>query len=124
MKKTLMIALAGMMLFAFTQCGGGGKDGNKTEATEVTKTSVKGSKEYRESMEALNKMNDLLNDIKTCEDYDDFRPKWEAISDEMDKKVDAYTEDEKMTKEEKEDFLEHALEFLERCDEVKKAVCN
>lgn len=37
MKKTFMIALAGLMLFAFTQCGDGGnskKDGKaKTEKT-------------------------------------------------------------------------------------------
>ena len=35
MKKTLIIALAGMMLFAFTQCGGGG--------------SSKGSKEFQDN---------------------------------------------------------------------------
>ena len=43
MKKTLMIALAGMMLFAFTQCGGN-----------------KGSKEFQDSKALLEKLSEIF----------------------------------------------------------------
>ena len=49
MKKTLMIALAGMMLFAFTQCGG---------------KVAKGSKEYQDNMELYNKLEKSIKDAK------------------------------------------------------------
>ena len=55
MKKTLIIALAGMMLFAFTQCGG----------------SSKGSKEFQDSKELLNKLETAVKDAKTCDELKD-----------------------------------------------------
>ena len=54
MKKTLMIALAGMMLFAFTQCGGN-----------------KGSKEFQDSKALIEKLEKAINDSKTCEEMED-----------------------------------------------------
>ena len=53
MKKTLMIALAGMMLFAFTQCGGN-----------------KGSKEFQDSKALIEKLEKAINDSKTCEELE------------------------------------------------------
>ena len=54
MKKTLLIALAGMMLFAFTQCGGKG--------------TPKGSKEFQDNMELYNRIEKTVKDAKTCDE--------------------------------------------------------
>ena len=51
MKKTVIIALAGMMMFAFTQCGGS-----------------KGSKEYVETKELYEKIEDLIDDATDCDE--------------------------------------------------------
>ena len=194
-----MIALAGLMLFAFTQCGGGSANDNKngkktetnggngsienagndnvtgnykavesdndkkkasednknpenteatesnndsenTEATESNNdsenteaaesengtgnTGVTGTKEYRDSMEALAQMNAILDEVKTCADYNNSRPKWEAISNEMDRRIPLYTEEERMTKEEQDDVRERALEFFKRTDKISRALCK
>ena len=201
MKKTFMIALAGLMLFAFTQCGGGSandnkngkktetnggngsienagnngnngvtgkfvaaedndekknaetvEDNNKPENTETTEANngsenteasesengsgatesengtgnagVTGTKEYRDSMEALAQMNAILDEVKTCADYNNSRPKWEAISNEMDRRIPLYTEEERMTKEEQDDVRERALEFFKRTDKISRALCK
>lgn len=209
MKKTFMIALAGMMLFAFTQCGGGSADGKKngnktkanggkgnteatsqdnqknagnngndgvtgkfvaaegndekknaetaednkkpenTEATEANNGSentettesnngsentesnsgsgtagVTGTKEYRDSVEAIAQMTAILDKVKTCEDYNNSRAKWEAISNEMDRRIPLYTEEERMTKEEQDDVRERALEFFKRTDKISRALCK
>ena len=52
MKKTLIIAFAGMTLFAFTQCGG----------------SSAGSKEFQDSKELIEKIETLTKEAKTCEE--------------------------------------------------------
>ena len=194
-----MIALAGLMLFAFTQCGGGSANDNKngkktetnggngsienagndnvtgnykavesdndkkkasednknpenteatesnndsenTEATESNNdsenteaaesengtgnTGVTGTKEYRDSIEALAQMNAILDEVKTCADYNNSRPKWEAISNEMDRRIPLYTEEERMTKEEQDDVRERALEFFKRTDKISRALCK
>ena len=54
MKKTLMIALAGMMLFAFTQCGGN-----------------KGSKEFEDNKAMFEKLEKAINDSQTCDELED-----------------------------------------------------
>ena len=204
-----MIAIAGLMMFAFTQCDGdsadgkkngnktktnGGKgnteatsqdnqknagnngnngvtgkfvaaedndekknaetveDNNKPENTETTEANngsenteasesengsgatesengtgnagVTGTKEYRDSMEALAQMNAILDEVKTCADYNNSRPKWEAISNEMDRRIPLYTEEERMTKEEQDDVRERALEFFKRTDKISRTLCK
>ena len=52
MKKTLMIALAGMMLFAFTQCGGSSKE----------------SKEFQDSKEMSEQFEKAIHDAQTCDE--------------------------------------------------------
>ncbi len=83
MKKTLLIALAGMMLFAFTQCGGGTK---------------KGSKEFQDNMELYNKIEKTVKDAKTCEELQEAVLGMVFMSLANDK---SYAEDEKMTESEK-----------------------
>jgi hypothetical protein len=58
MKKVLMIALAGVMMFAFTQCGGG-KDGGGISASS--------SKEYKETKELYDNLQKIVKDAKDCE---------------------------------------------------------
>ena len=103
MKKTFMIALAGLMLFAFTQCGGG-------------------SKEFQDSKKAIKEQISILKGIKTCEDLEKAEEKLEKISDEMDEKE--YDEKDQMTPEEKEEFqklvkemMTLALEKYDLCDD-------
>ena len=73
MKKTIIIALAGIMMFAFTQCGGG----------------VSGSKEYQDNMkmykegEAL--MGMLFMGLADNNEYADNEKMTEAEKAELDK---------------------------------------
>jgi hypothetical protein len=57
MKKTLIVALAGIMMFAFTQCGGGG--------------SVSGSKEYQDNMKMYKEVEKTIKNAKTCDELSD-----------------------------------------------------
>lgn len=79
MKKTLLIALAGMMLFAFTQCGGGG------------------SKEFKDNKALLDKMEKAVKDANSCDEMESslFSIAMEAFGNDYN-----YTDDEKMTENE------------------------
>lgn len=106
MKKTLLIALAGMMLFAFTQCGGGTK---------------KGSKEFQDNMELYNKIEKTVKDAKTCEDLQ------EAVLGMlvMGMANKSYAEDEKITETEKaelEKLGDKLQNVIEDC--AKKLGCE
>ena len=69
MKKTLIIALAGMMMFAFTQCGGNGKEKEtKNEQPVEEATIVEGSQEFLDNMELFNQMEKSIKDAQTCEE--------------------------------------------------------
>ena len=94
MKKTLIIALAGMMLFAFTQCGGNGKE---------TKT-VKASKQFTEMKEAFDEVEKMIKDTKDCEELKEaaFAVALGALAVELG--GDEYTAEDKMTEKEKEQF--------------------
>ena len=65
MKKTLIIALAGMMLFAFTQCGGGKNENGKEGKA---KTETKASKQFTEMKEAYDEVEKMIKDTKDCEE--------------------------------------------------------
>ena len=94
MKKTLIIALAGMMMFAFTQCGGNGKE---------TK-SVKATKQFTEMKEAFDAVEKMIKDTKNCEELQEaaFSVALGALAVELG--GDEYTAEEKMTEKEKEQF--------------------
>jgi len=102
MKKTLFIALAGMMLFAFTQCGGNGG----------------GSKEFQDSKKAIDEMTKIIKNAKTCEDLG----KLYDIEKEMSKKK--YDENEKMTNEEKTEFLKLTGDLYKLLGETNKKLCE
>lgn len=83
MKKTLIIALAGMMLFAFTQCGGG---------------ATKGSKEYQDNMELYNGLEKTIKEAKTCDELQEAALGMLLVA--LANKT-SYTDEEKMTESEK-----------------------
>ena len=83
MKKTLIIALAGMMLFAFTQCGGG---------------ATKGSKEFTETKAIYEKLEKAAKDAKTCDELQEAALGMLLVA--LANKT-SYTDEEKMTESEK-----------------------
>ena len=106
MKKTLIIALAGIMMFAFTQCGGG----------------AKGSKEYNETKALYEKIEQLVNDATSCEELQEaaFTLIFSGLASSN------YTDEEKMTESEEaklEEMIEKLGQTIEekstelRCDE-------
>lgn len=96
MKKTFIIALAGMMLFAFTQCGGGG--------------SVSGSKEYQDQMEMYKKMEKSIQSAKTCDELGEvlLSTLFMGLADNK-----TYADNEKMTEEEKAKLEKYEESFEE-----------
>jgi len=99
MKKTLMIALAGMMLFAFTQCGGN-----------------KGSKEFQDNKALSEKFEKAINDAQTCDELQD--AVLEVLISGM--AVEEYAEEDKMTEAEQAE-MEKLGEKLEKLMEAKVA---
>ena len=99
MKKTLLIALAGMMLFAFTQCGGKG-------------TKAKGSKEFQETMELYEKLEKAVNNAKTCDELQEAA--LSLLFSGLASKE--YADEEKMTEQEEEkldDYIDVLGEIIE-----------
>ena len=99
MKKTLIIALAGMMLFAFTQCGGNG-NGNEAKT-------VKGSLEYKDSKKMLQEFEKLVKDANTCDELQEaaIGLLFSGLA------SNEYAEEEKMTEEEEKKLDEYMDEI-------------
>ena len=99
MKKTLMIALAGMMLFAFTQCGGN-----------------KSSKEFQDNKALTEKFEKAINEAQTCDELQD--AVLSVLLSGM--AMDEYAEEDKMTEAEQAE-LEKLGEKLEELMQAKVA---
>lgn len=97
MKKTLMIALAGLMLFAFTQCGSNdsnkndsNKEGDKKEkvkngaqdavkndnsadfnerASDIEELSLGGTEQFNDNVKMLKGVMEAINNSNTCEEF-------------------------------------------------------
>lgn len=95
MKKTMIIALAGLMMFAFTQCGG-----------NSAKT-AKGSKEFKENMELLQKFEKLVNDANTCDELQEaaLTLLFSGLA------SNDYAEEDKMTEEEEQKLTDYGDEI-------------
>ena len=102
MKKTLIIALAGMMLFAFTQCGGNGGNSSGNGA--------KGSQQFKDNMEQYKKVEEAINDAKTCEELGEtlLGMLFMSLADDKD-----YAEEERMTEAEKAELEKYGEKFEE-----------
>lgn len=94
MKKTLIIALAGILMFAFTQCGGG---------------STKGSKEFQDNMELYKEIEKSVKEAKTCDELGEMvlGVLFMSLSDKD------YAEEEKMTEAEKAELEKYGEKFEE-----------
>ena len=97
MKKTLIIALAGIMMFAFTQCGGG----------------VSGSKEYQDNMKMYKEVEKTIKNAKTCDELGEalLGTLLMGLADDKD-----YADNEKMTEAEKAELDKYG----ESCEELFK----
>jgi len=106
MKKALIIALAGMMLFAFTQCGGG---------------TTKGSKEFTETKALYEKLEKAAKDAKTCDELQEA-----AIGLLFSGLANGeYADEDKITEKEKEEiekYLEKIGKLIE--EKTKKLGCE
>ena len=125
MKKTLMIALAGMMLFAFTQCGGNGKDKGTTNETTVEETqaveetpNVEGTKQFSEMKEGFAELEKVINEATTCEEVEEVAMAL-VLSNAAIGLSDKFGDGEKMTAEEQEQFKEMSEKLLKKAE--KKA---
>lgn len=110
MKKTLLIALAGMMMFAFTQCGGNGN---------ANTGSVKGTKQFTETKKMYDELEKMIKDAKSCDELQEaaFGLVMGSLASGLgDSK---YADDEKMTEKEQEKIEEIAENLLK--DAEKKA---
>ena len=96
MKKAFIIALAGIMMFAFTQCGGGG--------------TTKGSKEFQDNMELYKKIEKSVKEAKTCDELGEMvlGMLFMGLANDKD-----YAEDEKMTEAEKAELEKYGEKFEE-----------
>ena len=96
MKKTLIIALAGMMMFAFMQCGGGG--------------SVSGSKEYQDNMKLYKEIEKTVKNAKTCDELSEavMGILFIGLADNKN-----YADNEKMTEAEKAELDKYGKTFEE-----------
>lgn len=96
MKKTLIISLAGIMIFAFTQCGGKGTS--------------KGSKEFQDNMELYKKVEQSIKDAKTCDELGEvlFGMLFMDMANEND-----YAEEDRMTEAEEAELEKYSDSFEE-----------
>ena len=108
MKKTLIIALAGIMMFAFTQCGGSGNGG-----------SMKGTKEFTETKKMYDELEKMIKSAKTCDELQEAAFGLVLGSLASGLGGEKYTAEEKMTEQEEEKIEELAKKLLE--DAEKKA---
>jgi hypothetical protein len=91
MKKALIIALAGFIMIAFTQCGSSG------------------SPEFKDTMNYLKKAEKAMKSAKTCEELDAATDLfWEGSGDKQYAKEDEMTEEETLK----------AFEYLEKVGKV------
>jgi len=119
MKKTLLIALAGLMMFAFTQCGNSDKTNDKgTEATKVEETSSKNStKQFTEMKSAYDEIGKMIEDCTTCEELEEAAFALALGSLAISLGGDQYTAEEKMTEKEQkklEDFIQDLTKKAEK----------
>ena len=87
MKKTFMIALAGMMLFAFTQCGDGGNSNGGDKKGKGDNTETTSSKSaFDEAKAMIDNYAKALDKVSSCDEFKKVSDDFEKASDNFDKK--------------------------------------
>ena len=113
MKKAFLIALAGMMLFAFTQCG---SNNSKESKNGKAKVEAKGSQEFQDNMELFNKIEKSIKDAQNCDELKE--AVYGMLGMALASAQQEYSEEEKITEEETEK-LEKIGEELQTLVESK-----
>lgn len=124
MKKTLLIAFAGVMMFAFTQCGPKDSNGSKNRQNDSEENAeeaeeVEGSQEYVDFMKAAKEYESQLKKARCCEDLVEAEKALER-SNWFRKTINNSYEEEKMTSREQDKFERRADEIEELLDELIK----
>ena len=121
MKKTFLIALAGMMLFAFTQCGGDDSKKNGEKNDNDKEESVKGSAGYKAAKKMFKDWETAISKAKDCNDLkntvQNFSIEFEKFAknySEKDLSEDENKEMEKISKSVQEKYNKKAEDFV--CD--------
>lgn len=127
MKKTLIIALASMMMFAFTQCGGKGNEKeNGTETTNQTETTnekvekevpvVNGTKQFSDLMNAYDEIGKMLKKATTCEELEEMAMALVVSNLTMELGSENYTAEDRMTEKEQTKLKDIANKILKEAE--------
>ena len=109
MKKTLIVALAGFMMFAFTQCGSGNGNGDNAGTT----SSAKDTKQFTEVKKAYDEIEKMIKDADDCDKLQEASFTLLLGSLAVGLGGDQYTADEKMTEKENEQIEKIAENLME-----------
>ena len=131
MKKTFIMALAGLMLFAFTQCGGNGnKDNNEENTTKVTETpevtepvetsDISGTKQFTEVKQMYDEIEKMINDADDCEKLQEATMALLFGSLAVGLGGDQYEDDQKMTEKENEQIESIGNDLMEKAEKKSK----
>ncbi len=99
MKKILIIALAGLMMLAFTQCGG-----------------ESGTKQFKDMKKAIISQTKAVKNAKSCDELHDIG------NDPVDMKE--YSKEEQMTKEEYAELEKIGKEFFDLFMQKENELCK
>ena len=113
MKKAFLIALAGMMLFVFAQCG---NNNSKESKNGKAKVEAKGTQEFQDNMELFNKIEKSIKDAQNCDELKE--AVYGMLGMALASAQQEYSEEEKITEEETEK-LEKIGEELQTLVESK-----
>ena len=111
MKKTLLLFLALLMTFAFTQCDS--KNNGSNKETTSTEAAVNGTQKPKDaSPEFINQsasLNEMITAIRNGNDCDQIEADLKAISEKYSNKT--FQENEKIRDDEKEEIMKLYNEF-------------
>jgi hypothetical protein len=120
MKKTLLIALAGLMMFAFTQCGSKGNDKaneNKKETKVEEAVSEQATKQFNEMKSAYDEIGKMIEDCTSCDQLEEATFALALGTLAISLGSDEYADEEKMTEKEQknlEDIIQKLTEKAEK----------
>lgn len=124
MKKTFLIILASITMFAFTQCNSTNNNGknakDKDDTEEEDEIDEDASREYKEFLEAAKVYEKALKKARSCEDLEDAEYVLEDTDFYRNTINERYDEDEQMTRAEERKFDERVEEIDDLLYELKE----
>ena len=110
MKKTLIIVLAGIMLFAFTQCDNGTKNGSAEEETS------KGSEAFKMAQNVLSGWEMDIEMATTCDDMEEAMNSFERRS--------KHIKEDELSEEEMEELRYRVIEIAMNAMSKEEELCQ